>query len=162
MKLNYETKIVDLNLKLEELNQIRETIGLYKSKNEELSTKLSEKENELIETRINKISIPEFVPQKYNNSNKEAIQRLNENISAKDAEIMKLESQLRNIEAEWKSKYSLLEQNTSSTVNKKNKIIEGREEEIADLENTIKNLRKSNADLETRLLTLQNRDSKSN
>lgn len=34
LKLNYDTRILDLNLKLEELSSIRETIGLYKSKNE--------------------------------------------------------------------------------------------------------------------------------
>ena len=68
LKLNYETKIVDLNLKLEELNQIKDTIGLYKSKNEELSSKLLEKENELIETRMTKINIPEIAPQPKNNS----------------------------------------------------------------------------------------------
>ena len=34
IKLNYETKIVDLHMKLEEFNQIKDTIGLYKSKNE--------------------------------------------------------------------------------------------------------------------------------
>jgi hypothetical protein len=43
--LHYETKIVELNLKLEELFSIKETISLYKSKNEELVLKLSEKEN---------------------------------------------------------------------------------------------------------------------
>lgn len=56
LKLNYDTKLIDLNLKLEELSSIKETIGLYKSKNEELSHKLTEKENELLETRMNKIS----------------------------------------------------------------------------------------------------------
>jgi hypothetical protein len=54
VKLHYETKIVELNLKLEELSSIKETISLYKSKNEELVLKLSEKENELLDTRMTK------------------------------------------------------------------------------------------------------------
>ncbi len=52
MKLNYETKIVDLSIKAEEASSLRQSIALYKEKNEELLVQLTQKENEILEVRL--------------------------------------------------------------------------------------------------------------
>lgn len=115
-----------------------------------------EKENELIETRLTKINIPEIVHQPKNNS-KEIIQKLNDNLSTKEAEILKLENQVKSIELEWKSKYTQIEQSTSSSLSKKNKMLEDKENTIIEIEAQLKMLRKSNADMEATIFNLRNR-----
>jgi hypothetical protein len=52
LKLNYETKIMELTIKGEELKSLKETIELYRSKNEELQNMLSRKESELFESKM--------------------------------------------------------------------------------------------------------------
>jgi uncharacterized coiled-coil protein SlyX len=122
LKLNYDTKLLDLNMKLEELSSMRDTIGLYKSKNEELSNKLTQKENELLETKMTKIVVSEGgQPRKIQ---KDAINKLNEAINSKEGTITNLENQLKKLEQEWKKKYSQLEQSAANSSSKK-----GREEE---------------------------------
>lgn len=46
---------------------------------------------------MTKINIPEITPQPKNNS-KEIVQKLNDIISTKEAEILKLENQVRSVE----------------------------------------------------------------
>ena len=82
LKLNYDTKILDLTLKLEELSSIKETIGLYKTKNEELSGKLTQRQNQLLETKMTKIVIADTVPQS-KNPLKETINKLHETLNSK-------------------------------------------------------------------------------
>lgn len=85
MKLHYETKLVELNIKLEELGSLRETISLYKSKNEELSLKLSEKENELLDEKMVKQVVNEPPPSTQASllATKEMITKLNDSLSLK-------------------------------------------------------------------------------
>lgn len=71
---------------------------------------------------MTKINIPEIAPQPKINT-KEIIQKLNDTISTKEAELLKLTNQLRSVEAEWKSKYGQIEQTTSTTIAKKNQTI---------------------------------------
>lgn len=89
------------------MESIRETLSLYKSKNEELSEKLSQKENELLEAKVSKVLVPEL-PAVNKNPHRETINKLNETISARDNRILVLEGELRKIEQEWKNKYSQL------------------------------------------------------
>lgn len=42
-KLDYETRIMELTIKVEEMRSLRETIDLYRNKNEELQGLLSKK-----------------------------------------------------------------------------------------------------------------------
>jgi ribosomal protein L29 len=53
----------------------RDTITLYKSKNEELSTRLAQKQNELLEARMSKVVITE--PNNPESPNKDVIEKLN-------------------------------------------------------------------------------------
>lgn len=43
---------MDLQIKVEEVNNYRQSIALYKEKNDDLMTNLSLKENELLELRL--------------------------------------------------------------------------------------------------------------
>ena len=45
LKLNYETKLMEANIKIEEINSLSETINLYKTKNEQLISKINQKDN---------------------------------------------------------------------------------------------------------------------
>lgn len=51
-KLNYETKIMELTIRLEEAKSLRETLDLYRAKNEELQALLSKRETELFESKV--------------------------------------------------------------------------------------------------------------
>ena len=73
---------------------------------------------------------------------------------------MKLQNQVKGIEAEWKSKYTQFEQSSNTAISKKNRKIEDKSNDIAELENNIKVLRKTNADLESKLFGFQNREMK--
>lgn len=52
LKLNYESRIMDLAIKAEEVKSIKETLELYRSKNQELQGALSKKETELFESKV--------------------------------------------------------------------------------------------------------------
>ncbi len=43
---------MDVNIKLEEMNVLRQTVMLYKDKNEELTNMLTQKDNEILELRL--------------------------------------------------------------------------------------------------------------
>jgi uncharacterized membrane protein (DUF106 family) len=44
--------MMDLSIRAEESNGLRQTINLYKEKNEEMMNKLSQKENDLLDMRL--------------------------------------------------------------------------------------------------------------
>lgn len=110
--------MLDLNMKLEQLSSIKETIGLYKTKNQELSSKLTIKENELLETKMSKFIIPEAAIQQ-KNPHKDTINKLQETINSKESAIISLENKVRKVQQQWKTKYTQLEQSLNSSLLKK-------------------------------------------
>jgi hypothetical protein len=113
LKLNYETKIMELTIKSEELKSLKETIELYRTKNEELQNMLSKKESELFESKMlsnSKIFSGE-VEHNLNNTKqtKDIMNSLHQSLKQNDETIFKLQSELRTKEDTYKRTIGRLE-----------------------------------------------------
>ena len=72
----------------------------------------------------------------------------------KEAEILKLENNLRNLDSEWKHKYTQLEQSNSTFSHKNKYTIEEKERVIAELERQKRSLKKTVTELEGKVVSL--------
>lgn len=94
LKLNYETKMVDLSIRAEESLGLKDSVRLYKEKNEELTEKLAQKENELLDMRL---SLGKSTVQQkdtnleYQQQFKEVIASLQETATKQESHIFKLQ-----------------------------------------------------------------------
>lgn len=52
LKLNYEARIMELTIKTEQMKSLKETIELYRNKNEELQSLIAKRETELFDSKI--------------------------------------------------------------------------------------------------------------
>jgi chromosome segregation ATPase len=111
-KINYETRIMELSIKVEELKSLRETIELYRAKNEELQTLLSKKETEIFESKIltsSKVNVSENEPLSNTRQTKDIINNLHISLKQNDETIFRLQNELRNKEDTSKRTITKLE-----------------------------------------------------
>lgn len=112
LKLNYETKIMELTIQVEEMKSLRETLELYRSKNEELQMLVTRKDSELYESKrlTNlKSSMVESEQHSTSRQTKDIINNLHVTIKQSDEAIFKLQSELRTKEENAKKTITRLE-----------------------------------------------------
>jgi hypothetical protein len=97
LKLNYETKIMELSIQIEEMRSLKETLELYRSKNEELQIQVTRKESESYEQRsFNPLKGSGMsVDQVSARQTKDILHNLHVTIKQSDETIFKLQTELR-------------------------------------------------------------------